>query len=102
VGEFAVPWTATLIGPVVNPRLENISTGETLYFEGELGVGDELTVDSLNRSIVLNGNASRYSWLAVGSQWFSLAPGETSIRYAGSTVGAGARYAIAFESAWIQ
>lgn len=98
-GEFGAPWVATISGPIVNPTLENITTGETLAFVGSLATGETLVVDSLARSVLLNGTASRYSWLVVGSQWFTVEPGDNAIRLAG-TSGTGS-VSFSFRSAWI-
>jgi hypothetical protein len=98
-GEFPAPWTATISGPIDNPTLENITTGETLAFVGTVATGETLVVDSLARSVLLNGTASRYSWLVVGSQWFGVQPGANAIRLAG-TSGSGS-VSFSFRSAWI-
>lgn len=98
-GEFGAPWVATISGPIENPTLENITTGETLAFVGSLAAGETLVVDSLARSVLLNGSASRYSWLVVGSEWFTVQPGDNAIRLAG-TSGTGS-VSFSFRSAWI-
>jgi hypothetical protein len=98
-GEFAAPWTATINGPVVNPRIENITAGLTLSFVGSLASGESLVVSSVDRSVLLNGTASRYSWLTSTSQWFDLAPGDSAIRFAG-TSGSGSM-TFNFRSVWI-
>lgn len=99
VGEFGAPWSATITGPVDNPTVENITTGETLAFVGTLAAGETLVLDSLARSVLLNGTASRYSWLVIGSQWFTVEPGANTIRLAGSS-GTGS-ISFSFRSAWI-
>lgn len=98
-GEFTAPWVATISGPIDNPILENITTGQTLAFTGSLIAGETLVVDSLARSVLLNGTASRYSWLVVGSQWFGVQPGANAIRLAG-TAGSGS-VSFSYRSAWI-
>ena len=100
IGEFPAPWTASIAGPIVNPRIENITTGQTISFVGSLDVGETLDLASLDRSVLLNGGpASRYSWLASGSQWFDLAAGPNALRLAG-TSGSGV-LTLSFRSAWI-
>lgn len=98
-GEFPAPWVATIHGPVVGPRIENVTTGETLTFNGSLAAGETLVVSSADASVLLNGVASRYPWLAFGSQWFDLAPGVNELRFAG-TSGTGS-LDLVFRSAWI-
>lgn len=99
VGEFPAPWTAIIDGPIVNPRIENVTTGQTISFVGSLALGESLHLDSDLRSVLLGGTASRYSWLASGSQWFDLDPGPNTIRLAG-TSGEGSM-TLMFRSAWI-
>ena len=98
-GEIAAPWTATIRGPVTNPRIENQDTGQVLSFTGTVGPSQTLVLSSLNRTVMLNGDSSRYSWIDAGSQWFDFEPGTTSLRFAG-TAGSG-NLLITYRSAWI-
>jgi hypothetical protein len=98
-GEFAAPWTATIAGPIVNPVLENVTTGQAIAFTISVGAGETLVVSSLDRSVLLNGTASRYSSLVVGSSWWELAPGDNTVRLAG-TSGSGS-VSFTFRSAWV-
>lgn len=98
-GEFPAPWVATISGPVTDPRLENITTGQTVAFTGTVDSGQTLVVSSLDRTVLLNGTASRYSWLVGTSQWFDLAAGDNTIRFAG-TSGTGS-LSFSFRSVWI-
>lgn len=98
-GEFAAPWTATISGPITNPTLENVTTGEAIAFTGTVASGETLVVSSLDRSVLLNGTASRYSWLVVGSSWWNLAPGSNTVRLAG-TSGSGS-VSFTYRSAWV-
>lgn len=98
-GEFPAPWTATISGPVTDPRIENVTTGQTVAFTGTVDTGQTLVVSSLDRTVLLNGTASRYSWLVGTSQWFDLAAGDNTVRFAG-TSGTGSM-SLAFRSVWI-
>jgi hypothetical protein len=98
-GEFPAPWAAVITGPVTDPRLENVTTGQTVGFTGSVAGGETLEIDSESRSVLLNGTASRYSWLTAGSQWFDLTPGANEIRLAGSS-GSGT-LTLTFRSSWI-
>ena len=98
-GEFDAPWTAVISGPVTNPRIENVTTGQTISFTGELGEGDTLTISSLDRTVLLNNTTSRYSWLTAGSSWFDLPAGDTTVRFAGAS-GSGS-IDLSFRSVWI-
>lgn len=97
-GNFEAPWVVEFEGPVTNPRIEHVATGQTLRFVGSVGGGQTLRVDSLARTVTLDG-ASRYSWLTPGSQWFDLVPGANEVRLAASA-GSGSG-TLTFRSAWI-
>lgn len=98
-GEFPTPWVGTITGPIVEPRIENVTTGQTIYFTGTLTAGQTLVVGSLDKTALLNGTSSRYSWVKYGTQWFDLAAGDNILRLAGSS-GTGTM-AVQFRSAWI-
>lgn len=98
-GEFDAPWTATITGPVNDPRIENVTTGKVVGFTGVLNAGETLTISSLDRTVLLNGTASRYSWLNPSSSWFDLPAGDSTIRFAG-TSGTGTMD-LNFRSVWI-
>lgn len=98
-GEFGAPWTATISGPIVNPTLENVTTGQTIAFTISIAAGETLVVSSLDRSVLLNGTASRYSSLVVGSSWWQLTPGANTVRLAG-TSGTGS-VSFTYRSAWV-
>jgi hypothetical protein len=65
----------TIAGPVVNPVLVD-AFGITMAFSITLAASDLLVVDCRNKSVVLNGTASRRTSLA-GLQWFSVPSGMT-------------------------
>ena len=97
-GNFATPWTVTFTGPVTAPRIENITTGETLRFSGTVPTGSQLVISSHDRTVALDG-ASRYSWIDSLSRWFDLAPGPNQLRLAASS-GTGSA-TLRYRSAWI-
>lgn len=87
-GDAPAPWTATISGPIVDPRIILASTGEQLALVGSVAAGETLVLDRLTRTILLNGVASRYSWLQTGSVWFDIPVGADSVQF-GATSGAG-------------
>lgn len=98
-GEVDAPWEAVINGPVDNPRLENVTTGQTVAFSGNLAAGETLVLGSKYRDVLLNGIVSRYTWLTFTSEWFELEPGVNEIRFAGSS-GSGT-VQLTFASTWI-
>ncbi|MEM9465295.1 MAG: hypothetical protein AAGA90_07965 [Actinomycetota bacterium] len=89
----------SMYGPVTNPRVENITTGETVELDLTIAAGDFVEVNTTTGVVLLNGTASRRSSLTVGSTLFLLAAGVNELRYAAQS-GAGAQLGIGFRSAW--
>ena len=73
-GTTAAPWHARITGPISNPRLSNGTLA--LQFNGTLGSGEYIVIDSLNRNVWFNGteDASWYGYLTGASSWWDLAP----------------------------
>ena len=70
--------TITLTGPITNPTLGNVTTGEYLLLSGTFANTDTLVVDLYNKLITLNGVSAR-NLLSTGT-WFA-APAGTSQYY---------------------
>lgn len=87
-GTFETRPLVTITGPITNPNIENVTTGNILNLVGTIAAGDSLYVDFLNHTILLNNTASRYSWLQNPQNWWTLIPGTNQIRFSG-TAGAG-------------
>lgn len=79
-GTAAVEWTATLTGPLTNPRLEDIETGRFLKINATLADGETLVLDSSAGAVLLDGTTPRPNWLGAGSRWWTLEPGANSLR----------------------
>ena len=77
-----------IIGPVINPALENITTGKKFKMDITVLAGDYLIVDMSQRTVMLNGTASRYSNVVKTSEFWDLEPGDNTVVYsaAGYTV----------------
>lgn len=100
-GNFPATPSVRFTGPVTDPRLENLDTGEWIQFNITLASGEYLDVDFVEHTAMLNGTASRYSTLAAGSSWFTLAPGNTSVRYIANAFYAGSTAKVTWRSAWL-
>lgn len=84
LGNFATPPVLTIKGPVVNPVVDNNTTGESLYITYSLGSSDTVVVDVAARSVKLNG-ASRLDLLNTQStKWWELQPGTNRVRLRGT------------------
>lgn len=84
-GTAPVGWTALLEGPLVNPRLTHVGTGEYLDFSANGGLniasGQSITIDTDDRSVLLAGTGDRRPTLALPeSTWWLLDPGDNEVR----------------------
>jgi hypothetical protein len=99
-GTIETPWVATFTGPLVAPAIEHSGQSKVLSLSGaSLAAGETLVIDSAARTVLLNGVASRYSWLAAASQWFTVEPGANVLRFTAAS-GSGTCQ-IAFRDAWL-
>jgi len=97
-GTQAADFCATIPGPVTNPKIVDVGTGRELEFTIALASGEFLEVDTGARTVLLNGTASRYSTIAAGSEWFTLAPGSNELSYRADS--GSSNLSITFRSTW--
>ena len=101
LGNYPTYPTFTITGPITNPSIENQQRSKTLSFTGSLASGETLVIDTQARTVLLNGTASRYSWLDDPTKWFSLAANTTStLRFLGTTAGS-PTLQTTWRSAWV-
>ena len=98
-GNFTAPWVATFVGPLQDPSVSSAGLSVGVYMVGTLNAGETLVVDSAARTVLLNGTASRESWLLPTSRWFGLSPGANTIQL-GATTGSGS-LTFAYRSCWL-
>ncbi len=99
-GNFETGATLTMTGPVTNPRVENLTTGQLIGVTLVVADGSTLVIDLTERTVLLNGTASRMSALTAASEWWTLQPGENQIRYGADTATA-STLTVRHRSAWI-
>ncbi len=99
-GQFPTDATLSLSGPVINPIVDNVTTGVSLLLGITLATGDTLVLDTLARSLMLNGT-SRTAALLPGSTWWNFPPGDTLLRYRNNGPYAASQMTAAFRSAWL-
>lgn len=93
-------WPSAVIeGPVVNPRIENITTGQTVQFTITMESGQTLELDFKEKTVLLNGTSSRY--FTKSGEWFKLAPGANDVRFASGSYDAGAALTMTWRDAWV-
>lgn len=101
-GNVPVPWTGTITGTgagIVNPSIRLGSTGETLQFIISLAAGQELVLDSREKTVLLDGIADRSNTInrPTASAWFDIPATPDEVTFTGSGEGA---FAIAYRSGW--
>lgn len=74
--------TITITGPVSNPTIGNITTGQYITFNYNVANTDTLVIDLAQRLVTLNGSAAR-NLIAGNSQWFGAAPGTSNFYFTG-------------------
>lgn len=94
-----------LYGPCVDPYVENLSTGEGIYFSGLTLTAEQYAeVDVKAATVRLNGDAAQsiYGQLDFSKTvlWW-LAPASNYVRYGASSFDAGAHAVITYRSAWL-
>lgn len=81
-------------------RILNNTTGEEWSITLSLSSGDYLLVDMAEGSVLLNGAASRDSFVnRPPSSWWDLEPGTSSLEFIGT--GAGSTFLVEWRSAWM-
>jgi phage-related protein len=76
--------TITITGPIVNPVVTNVLTGQSLTVATTMVASDTLVLDLLNKAVTLNGSTAR-NLLTTSSQWFGIDTGSATINFTGNT-----------------
>ena len=75
--------TFLFYGPIVDPMVTNLETGDALAFLIDIADRDYLVVETAPRAVYLNGdrNADRYANVEVAlTTWFAIRPGRNRLR----------------------
>jgi hypothetical protein len=87
-------------GPIIDPQIGNLTTGNTLYFDVSMIAGDELEIDLLNKLVTFNGVSARN--LLTSGTWFGAQPGNNIYTFQGLGTANGVTEAIiTWNSAYI-
>jgi len=89
-----------IAGPCTDPVVINPETGEQLAFGLTVQAGEVLVVDSDARTVLLQGTASRRSFLLPDSEWFPLRPGSNRIGFRAAQTESAARLTAEWRDAW--
>lgn len=82
-GSYKTPFKARVIGPVWNPQLEVLSTGEKFGLNYSVKPGEIVDIDFTDRSARSSNGLSVKNKLMPGSKWFDLPAGSSLIRFNG-------------------
>lgn len=86
----------TIIGPCDNPYVVNDSWPTQnlprIKLGGSLGVGDTIVINTLYRTVRLNGTANRRTWVLPPYVWWGLVPGDNFIRFGADTLSGAEAY----------
>lgn len=103
-GDVAAPIRLSLVGPLLNPRIDNLSTGQTLHLQVDLAAGQQLEINTTpgNLSVELVdslGNRSNgMGFLTVDSEFWQMVPGRNLLSYGASSAVRGAETIVSWHS----
>jgi hypothetical protein len=96
-GNFPTTPTLRLDGPLTNPSVANETTGKSLELTYTLLTGEYLEIDFRDRTILLNGTASRY--YTKSGDWWELIAGDNTVRL--STDSGDGNATLSWRDAWL-
>jgi hypothetical protein len=92
--------TITITGPITNPVVGDLTSGDVLNFTGTYSALDTLEIDLYNQLITLNGSPARN--LLISGTWFDAPPGNSLYYFTGTGTLAGTTQAtVSWYSAYI-
>jgi phage-related protein len=92
--------TITITGPITNPIVGDLTSGNSLNFTGTYSALDTLVIDLYNQLITLNGSPARN--LLISGTWFDAPPGNSLYYFTGTGTLAGTTQAtVSWYSAYI-
>lgn len=100
-----IGWATTypnisLVGPITDPILGNLTTGEFIQLTGNFSLLDTVNIDLYNKLITLNGNPARN--LFTSGNWFSAQPGNNTFYFNGTfTVANQTKATVTWRSAYV-
>ena len=88
-------------GPVPNPTVTLVETGDWVHFEGTVTAGQWLDFDLANRRVLLNGQVSVRTAVSSSGAWLAVPPGGGSISWTADAADPAASLSVwGYEGAW--
>jgi hypothetical protein len=101
VGNWTTYPVITITGPVTNPTIGNVTTGQYMTVNYNVTNTDTLVIDLDQKLITLNGVSAR-NLLAGNSEWFGAPPGTSYFTFTGTNIVVGTTTAtVVYRSAWV-
>lgn len=91
----------TLAGPLTNPRITNLTTGEFIALTISLTDGESIEIDMLERTVVQGGVTNQLSTVSNDSSFFGLQPGDNSLQLVTGVSGEAGTATIAWRDAYV-
>lgn len=90
-----------IVGPIANPTITNVTSGEFMTFNINLLTTQGLEINILERTVVDFTGASKFNTLNVNSDWLELIPGPNSLELTGTGITSGSDFLVDFKHAWL-
>lgn len=96
-GDVETPVRVEITGPATNPRITNVTTGEFIQVDHNLGAGEVLTVttDFGNKRVEIEGE-NKFHYINQETTFFSLRAGDNIIEYTSEDVSDTAKVKISY------
>jgi hypothetical protein len=100
-GNFESRPLLVFTGSCVNPAAVNLTTGNIVQLGLTIASGSWCTIDTDDRTVLLEGSASRRYALSRTSSWWVLQPGINEIGFYADTFSSDAQLSVLWRSAWV-
>jgi len=88
-------------GPVPNPRVTLVETGDSIRYAGTLAAGQWLDIDCANRRVLLNGQVSVRHLVSSSGSWLAIPVGGGSVSWTADAADPNAELSVwGYEGAW--
>jgi phage-related protein len=84
-GDTETPIRIVLVGPLVQPKVTNTTTGEFISITTNIASGETVTIDTKLKTITSDVNGNVFHWLDTDSTFWYLEPGANVVTYITST-----------------
>ena len=102
VGNFLSPPEIILAGPMTNPSVTNLRTGQSFSIVDTIAAGDAYKLDVFKRQLYsLVDGTNKFKTLTIASDLWEIQPGENIITFSADLAGDDASVNVLYRSAWM-